>query len=96
MLLNRLWRLGDIEIPIGKPWFALHWPTFFFRGAPWPICWQGWAAIAGLIVWLIGSFAIFVLLNWQVGNLLFYGWLMPTLAFWAFLVGAKTDMRMTK
>ncbi|HWD29237.1 MAG TPA: hypothetical protein VG387_18840 [Rhizomicrobium sp.] len=91
--LRRLWRLGDIEIPIGTPWFAVYGPTAFVRVAFWPIRWQGWAAILCLIAWGAGSVAVFRALGWTPDNRLFLGWMLPTLIVWLGVAVAKTEMR---
>ena len=92
--LQKIWRLGDIELPIRKPWFALYWPILFLRGLIWPTCWEGWAAFIGIIVWLTGSVAVFIRMGWSA-NWLLGLWFTPTAVIWAGLVGVKTEVRQT-
>ena len=53
-----LQRLGDVELPIGTPWFELSLKRTALGGfAMWPICWQGWTTLAGFFGW-IGSIVL--------------------------------------
>jgi hypothetical protein len=92
-LIRWFWRLGNIELPIGEPWFAVYWPTYFMRGLLWPIRWQGWATIFAFVLWFLGSIATFAYVGWTLGNLTFYFWLFPTIAIFAGVVGAKSEAR---
>src|SRR5579862_3056423 len=89
--LRQIWRLGDIELPIGRPWFALYWPTFLMRGALWPISWKGWLTIVALLAWIPTSIAFFVHMGWAITNLMY--WIMPGVLVWVILVGVKTEQR---
>ena len=90
--LRKLWRLGDIELPIGGPWFVLYRPNPFLRGTFWPIRWQGWAMVLGLIAWLAGSVTVFAYVNLDPGDWQFFGWLAATFAVWSVLAGIKTEV----
>jgi hypothetical protein len=82
-----IWRWGDVQLPIRKPWFRLQ--TF---GAPWPICWEGWLTYASLLVWMAVSGLFFVGTGWVSSNFLLFGWLMPTVTIWCQIVGIKIDV----
>jgi hypothetical protein len=87
-------RLGDIEIPIGQPWFGVYWPSLFWSWI-WPIRWQGWAMFAVLFIWIGCTVAVLNFVGWMPGDWFFYGWLLPTFTVWVAIVGAKTEVRST-
>ena len=91
--LRSIWRMGDIQLPVGTPWFRVR--RFWFLPifpVGYPICWQGWAAATGLVGWMAASAAFFVHMNWEPSNAFLYGWLFPTLVVWLVVVGIKTEV----
>jgi hypothetical protein len=46
--------LGDTPFPSGKAWFYLDFSPYT-KKFPMPIAWQGWATLAAMIAWTVGS-----------------------------------------
>jgi hypothetical protein len=85
-----LWQLGDVALPIGRPWFRI-WPLSIFRFLV-PISWQGWIAIFALASWLTASGIYFVWKGWEPSSFLLYSWFFPTFAISSLIFGSKIDV----